>query len=86
MVLAEYIKSRGFKSLAQFLEITGVNKETLRLWHKNPDRQKVFECTIRGAQLKIFTREDWIVINHYFSNGLSVGQSIDQYIEYKNKH
>lgn len=83
MALHKLLISRGFKGTSHFSDLSGLKVDTLRAWYKNPDRQKALSNAIRGAQLELFTREDWVVIHHYLIAGLTIGQSIDRYIEYK---
>lgn len=45
--ISEYIKKRGFKTLVQVTEITGVSRETL--FYRYINRRKEFNCLLIGA-------------------------------------
>ncbi len=48
MTPAEYVKSRGVKSLRRVSEKTGVSEQTLGNWFKN--KRQLFEIVVNGVK------------------------------------
>ena len=47
---AKAAKAAGLKSLAEVSEITGIGRETLRVWHR--DRPRLFDVILAGCVAK----------------------------------
>lgn len=47
---AKDAKAAGLKSLAEVSEMTGIGRETLRIWHR--DRPKLFDVILAGCVAK----------------------------------
>jgi hypothetical protein len=52
MTLSEFCKSAGLDRVTTLLEESGLSREALRLWAKNPKKHKALDLLIRGCLSK----------------------------------